>query len=45
MLPGGEDFVRSLAVSSFFKEENNSLELTRTFKENLITDSEHEKKV
>ena len=33
-----------LRLSYFFKEENNSLELTRIFKENIITDSEREKK-
>ena len=28
-----------------FKVENNSLELTRIFKENIMTDCEHEKKL
>ena len=32
-------------ANQIFKDENNSLELTRIFKENLITDSEREKKL
>ena len=34
-----------IKCSQFFKVENNSLELTRIFKENIMTDCEREKKV
>ena len=37
--------LKTMEVWKFFKVENNSLELTRIFKENIVTDCEREKKV
>ena len=42
---GGRLGVQMSAQGEYFKVENNSLELTRIFKENIMTDCEREKKV
>ena len=38
-------FCEDVRMVMIFKVENNSLELTRIFKENIMTDCEREKKV
>ena len=43
--PGPEPGLSQKLMKMFFKVENNSLELTRIFKENILTDCEREKKV